>query len=96
MLIQEQIKSPILTKEQICFGLTRFRKIDLTTRQGKQALIDSFVNSIYLYDDYAIITCNHKDGTEKISFDEISDSDLLSNGVPIERQASKRRLPLLV
>lgn len=82
LLIQEQIKSPILTKEQILFGLTKFRNLDVSTMQGKQRLIDSFVNAIYLYDDYFIITCNYKDGNLKVSFDEINNSDLLSNGVP--------------
>ena len=82
LLIQEQIKSPMLTKEQILFGLTKFRNLDVSTMQGKQRLIDSFVNAIYLYDDYFIITCNYKDGNLKVSFDEINNSDLLSNGVP--------------
>ena len=67
-LIQEQIKKPILTKEQIIYGITRFRTLDLSTQEGKQRLIDSFVNAIYLYDDYALVTCNYKDGTIKISF----------------------------
>lgn len=80
-LIQEQIKKPILTKEQILFGITKFRTLDLSTKQGRQTLIDSFVNAIYLYDDYALITCNYKDGTIRISLEEIESSDLLSNGV---------------
>lgn len=50
-ILQEQIKKPLLTLEQIAFGIYKFRKLDLTTREGKQRLIDSFVNSIYLYDD---------------------------------------------
>lgn len=82
LLIKEQIKSPILTKEQILFGLTKFRNLDISTREGKQRLIDGFVNTIYLYDDYVIITCNYKGGEVKITFDEINNSDLLSNGVP--------------
>lgn len=39
-LLQEQIKKPLLTKEQILFGITKFRTLDLSTRQGRQALID--------------------------------------------------------
>lgn len=81
-LIKAQIKSPLLTKEQILFGLTKFRTLDISTKQGKQRLIDSFVNTIYLYDDYVLVTCNYKDGTVRISFDEIEGSDLLSNGTP--------------
>ena len=81
-LIQEQIRKPILTREQILFGLTKYRKLDISTQKGKRALIDSFVNAIYLYDTHALITCNYKDGTVRISFEEIEGSDLLSDGTP--------------
>ena len=75
-IAQEQIKHPLLTREQIEFGLTRFRKLDLSTQKGRRALIDGFVNTIYLFDDYAIITCNYKEGEEKITFKDIEDSEL--------------------
>ena len=75
-IAREQIKHPLLTREQIEFGLTRFRKLDLSTQKGRRALIDGFVNTIYLFDDYAIITCNYKDGEEKITFEDIEDSEL--------------------
>ena len=75
-IAQEQIKHPLLTREQIEFGLTRFRKLDLSTQKGRRALIDGFVNTIYLFDDYAIITCNYKEGEEKITFEDIEDSEL--------------------
>lgn len=81
-LIQEQIKKPVLTREQILFGLTKFRNLDISTQEGKRALIDGFVNAIYLYDTYALITCNYKDGTVRISLEKIENSDLLSNGTP--------------
>lgn len=85
-ITQEQIKRPTLTREQILFGLTKFRKLDLSTQKGKQILIDSFVNAIYLFDDYAIITCNYKDGEEKITFEDIENSEL---GAFIEEQKNK-------
>lgn len=81
-LVQEQIRKPILTREQILFGITKFRNLDTSTQEGKRTLIESFVNAIYLYDTYALVTCNYKDGTIRISFEEIESSDLLSNGVP--------------
>lgn len=75
-IAQEQIKHPLLTREQIEFGLTRFRKLDLSTQKGRRAIIDGFVNTIDLFDDYAIITCNYKEGEEKITFEDIEDSEL--------------------
>lgn len=84
-LVQEQIRKPILTREQILFGITKFRNLDTSTQEGKRTLIESFVNAIYLYDTNALVTCNYKDGTIRISFEEIESSDLLSNGVPKSR-----------
>lgn len=85
-IADEQIKAPILTQEQIYYALTKYRDLDLSTQKGKQALIDSFVNTIYLYDDYAIITCNYKGGEEKITFEDIENSEL---GTIIEEQKNK-------
>ena len=81
-LIQEQIKSPILTLEQISFGIYKFTKLDISTREGKQALIDGFVNAIYLYDDHIKVLLNYKDGTKIITLEEIKSSDLSSIGAP--------------
>ena len=92
-ITQEQIKRPALTREQILFGLTKFRKLNLSTREGKQRLIDGFVNRIYLFDDYAIITCNYKDGEEKITFEDMENSDL---GVYIKNKPEQKCSDLLV
>ena len=85
-IAQEQIKRPVLTREQIHFGLTKFRKLDLSTQKGRQTLIDGFVNAIYLFDDYALITCNYKEGEERITFEDIENSEL---GEFIEQQKNK-------
>lgn len=84
-LIQEQIKSPILTLEQISFGIYKFTKLDISTREGKQALIDGFVNAIYLYDDHIKVLLNYKDGTKIITLEEIESSDLNSVTAPKRR-----------
>ena len=87
-IAQEQIKHPLLTREQIEFGLTRFRKLDLSTQKGRRALIDGFVNTIYLFDDYAIITCNYKEGEETIGFDEIEEAISSQRKNKSERECS--------
>ena len=84
-ILQEKIKKPFLTKEQILFGIERFRNLDMTTLEGKRRLIDGFVNSIYLYDDRFDITFNFKDGTQTVFFSEIEatkNSDIKSLGAP--------------
>ena len=56
-----------LTREQIAFFIYRFRKFDVTKREQRQRLIDSFVNAVYLYEDKIILTFNYKDGSKTIT-----------------------------
>lgn len=72
----EEIKKPSLTREQILYWLYRFRKLNVTQREARQKLIDSFVNAIVVYDDCILISFNYKDGTKQISFKDIECSDL--------------------
>ena len=81
-LFRAEVKNPFLTKEQILYALYNYRKLDLTTTEGKQRLIDGFVNSIYLYDDRFVITFNYKNQSKTVSFDEINSSSLTSTGSP--------------
>ena len=51
----------------------------------RRRLIDSFVNAIYLFDDYLVITFNYKEGTKRVTFAEIEEafgSDLSSLTAP--------------
>ena len=85
VILQEQIKKPFLTKEQIRFGIEKFKKLDISTKDGKQRLIDGFINSIYLYDDKITFTFNYKDGTKMVVFNELETaecSDLKCLGAP--------------
>ncbi len=84
-LAQAQIKCPILTKEQIQYGLYSYKTLDLDTQEGKQRLIDGFVNSIFLYDDRFIITFNYKGNSKTVTFDQvnsINSSPLTTKGLP--------------
>ena len=53
-ILQEKIKKPFLTKEQILFGIETFKKLDVKTHEGRQKLIDGFINAIYVYDDMSM------------------------------------------
>ncbi len=55
-------------KEFVRFWLLRFRKLDMTQPEQRQALVDTFINAIYLYDDKVLITFNYKEGTETVRF----------------------------
>ncbi len=88
-IIQEEMQRPLLTKEQVTFWLCRFRKFDITKLEQRQRLIDSFVNSVYVYDDRLIITFNYKDGSKTLSLSDIEGSDLSRFGAP--KPSRKRR-----
>ena len=66
------------------FYILQFRKVDTNTLEGRKRLIDGFVNSVVVYDDYILVTFNYKEGTERITFEQIERSDLSSLGGPKE------------
>ena len=89
-ILQEKIRHPLLTREQISFFIYRFRDSDITKREQRQSLIDSFVNAIYLYDDKVVITLNYTEGAKTISLRDIEGSDLLKEATPNAIPCAKR------
>ena len=81
-IIKEEMKKPQFTREQIQFYILQFRKVDTNTLEGRRRLIDGFVNSVVVYDDYILVTFNYKEGAEQITFEQIERSDLSSFGGP--------------
>ena len=59
-----------------------FRKIDITTQEVKRKIIDTFINSIYLYDDHLKIIYNANSKEETVSLAELESSTLFSRGAP--------------
>ncbi len=81
-LYQSKIKNPVLTKEQIIYALGIYKQLDLNKQQDKQRLINGFVNSIYLYDDYFVITFNYKSQSKTVTLEQVNNSPLTSTGSP--------------
>ncbi len=44
-----------------------------STKSHRKMLIDTFVNSIYLYDDKMLLTFSFKESTKTITFDDVRD-----------------------
>ena len=86
---------PLLTREQIAFFIYRFRKFDVTKREQRQRLIDSFVNAVYLYEDKIILTFNYKDGSKTITLEEVEGSDLSVLGAPYRMFITILNIPFL-
>lgn len=92
-LAQEEIEKPLLSREQVLFFLHRFRKLDVKNQDHRQRLIDSFINAIYLYDDKMILTFNYKDGSNTITFSDLTavlGSDFTSSAAPNKRPPAGR------
>ena len=62
----------------------RFRKLDMSLKDQRQALVDTFINSIYLYDDKVLITFNYKEGTQTITFEEAVQAASKGNGSDLD------------
>ncbi len=87
-IIQEKMKRPQLSREEVVWWLCRFRKLNVKKQEERRKLIDSFVNSVTIYDEYILITFNYKDGAETVPFSKIESSDLSSPGGPSIRGRS--------
>jgi len=59
-ILQEQIKKPLLTKEQMRFWICKFRNLNMSEQDDRERLIESFVNAVYVYDDKVVLTFNYK------------------------------------
>ena len=88
-ILQEQIKKPRITEEQVKYWLCRFRDLDPTKQEHRQRLIDSFVNAVYVYDDKLLLIFNYQDGEETISLKDIQGSDLDGLRPPKKEQQHK-------
>ena len=85
-IAEERLAKPKMKEEFVRFWLLRFRKLDMTQPEQRQALVNTFINAIYLYDDKVLITFNYKEGTETVAFGEAvkaeKSSDMSARGAP--------------
>ena len=77
-----QAQEPRMTEEEVRFWICRFQELDTTKEEHRQRLIDSFVNSVTIFDDHILITFNYKEGETRLDFSDIESSDLKSVGGP--------------
>ena len=97
-IANEKIAKPKVTEDHLKSYFYRFRGMDMRIQKNRQMLIDSFINRIYLYDDRLVISCNHKDGAETITLEDVETalaeagfgSDLVSFGVPLKKPETLR------
>lgn len=81
-IASEQLQKPKISEEFMRFYLHKFRVLDITKKEHRKMLVDTFINAIFLYDDKIVITFNFKDGDKTITLQDITSSDLDLSGAP--------------
>ena len=81
-IVKEQIRRPTYSQDEYRMALTNYRKIDITTQDGKRKIIDTFINAIFVYDDHIKIIYSGKNKEECVTLEEIEGSTLFSSGAP--------------
>ena len=92
-----ELQKPKLTREQMTAWFEQFRHGDPENRDFQKRLIDTFVNSVYVFDDKLVLTYNYQHGTQTISLDEIESalsSDFDGATPPLEMSAAAVTVPL--
>jgi len=90
-ILQAQLQRPRYTKEQVTSWIGRFKYGNADDPQYQKQIIDTFINSIYVFDDKLVFTYNFKDGTEAITLKDIEaafGSDLAQVAPPNLRNPS--------
>ena len=83
-IAEEKLAKPKVTEDFIRFWLLRFRKLNMSQKDQRQALVDTFINAIYLYDDKVLITFNYKEGTQTVTFGEATEVASEGNGSDLD------------
>ncbi len=64
-----------LTRDHILFFLLKFRDMNMSDPECRQKLFDTFVNSIFVYDDKVILTFNYSGNDRQITIEDIESLD---------------------
>ncbi|MCH4153893.1 MAG: hypothetical protein LKF32_04485 [Mageeibacillus sp.] len=66
-ILREGIQQNILSREQVILWLQKMKRLDLTNDDNKRRLVDNFVNSVYLYEDRAVVSFNCREGASTLA-----------------------------
>ena len=70
----ETSSHPTPTVNEVRFFLNQFRKGDVNDIKYRKALVDTFVNKIYLYNDKMTVLYNTQDSHSDVTIDDLSSS----------------------
>jgi len=90
-ILQTELQQTILAEEKIIFWINRFKGGNVADIVYQRAIIDIFVNAIYIYDDRIVLTYNFKSDARTISLDDIESSYLPQTAPPLGTNANSPR-----
>lgn len=70
-IMTEELQKPKLSKEQIIAWIDQFRYGDINSVEYQKRVIDSFVNTVFVFDDKIVLTYTFKGSTQTITMTEI-------------------------
>ena len=82
-ILEEELKKPVLTREWMRFWFEKFRKGDVDSTEHQRQIIDTFVNSVYVFDDRVVLNFNFTDDSKTISREEVLGSSAVENAPPL-------------
>ena len=93
-IAQFQLERRKITKEEIVDWVGRYKDGNINDPDYRREIIDTFVNSVFVYDDKLILTYNYKDGSQTLTLQEIEaalSSDLTGMCPPKKNRSTTLR-----
>ena len=97
-IAQLQLERRRFSKEEIVEWIGKYKNGNINDPDYRKEIIDTFVNSVYVYDDKLILTYNYKDGSQTLTLQEINavlSSDLTGICPPKRKDTLRRVFPFL-
>ena len=95
-ILEEELKKPVLTREWMRFWFEKFRKGDVGSTEHQRQIIDTFVNSVYVFDDRVVLNFNFTDDSKTISREEVLGSSAVDNAPLVKKNHRLRSVVLFV
>lgn len=85
-------QSQLIDRERVFFFLNRFKEGDRNDPHLRAAIIETFINAVYVYDDHLKLIINNVEGNDRIPFEDLSDdsSDNDNSALPIVSRPNPR------
>ena len=75
----------------IRFWLEKFRKGDVGSTEHQRQIIDTFVNSVYVFDDRVVLNFNFTDDAKTVTREEVLGSSAVDNAPPKQKPLTSVR-----